>query len=38
MILFSRMLNDRAIGPTFETDEQAQKFADWCNGVIPKFN
>jgi hypothetical protein len=28
----------RAIGPDFETDEQAQKFADWCNGVIKKFN
>ena len=28
----------RAIGPSFETDEQAQKFADWCNGTIRSFN
>ena len=28
----------RAVGPTFENDAKAQKFADWCNGKVRKFN
>ena len=28
----------RTVGPAFETDAQAQKFADWCNGKVRKFN